>query len=290
MKQKNRVEEILIKKHLKKIDDNMYYLSFINSSVLIYEKANAQEKNPQSVIDWLLEIDVFEGHIRYMTPSFDLFLVKELIVSGFHIYLERMYINKYNKIWSWDNKYFNKKYMLSKLMMNGQIYDKYTVLYLNNLHEPKSALRLLNKYELKINFDFDKIVDKCSEIHGKGMLFKEMRDCFKKLYRENDERYEFISFALYRDNELKAGEFGCIIGKIYFSYSGYHEESSSGTVQMIKMFRFLKKEGFICCNLGRTSEEYKYKYRFGAIDIGRNEYLKLLYMDKIIEKGLFQQP
>jgi Leu/Phe-tRNA-protein transferase len=277
MRKKNRVEEILIKKHFKRLNDDIYYLSFKESNVLIYEKANSQEKNPQAVVDWLLEIGVFEGHIRYMTQSSDLPLVKELLVSGFQIYLERICINKYSKYWFWDNKSFNNKYILSKLMMNGQIYEKYTILSLNNVHEPKSALRLLKKYELKPDFNFDIIVDKCSEIHGIKSYSQETFNYYKRLYREKDERFKFISFALYRDNELKAGEFGCIIGKIYFSYCGYHEESSSGTVQMIKMFRFLKEESFTYCNLGATTEKYKYKYRFGAIDISRNEYLKLLY-------------
>ena len=195
------------------------------------------------------------------------------------IYFKRMFINKYNKSKGlfYGNKYLNKKYYLSKMMMFGEMYKKYTVLYLNNVHEPKSALRLLKKYELKIDSDFDKIVDKCWEIYeNKNILTKGYGDYLKKLYRVKDEDFKLISFGLYRDNDLKAGEYGCITGNIYHSYCGYHEESSSGTVQMIKMFRFLKENGFICCNLGQTLDEYKYKYKFGAVDINRDEYLKLM--------------
>jgi Leu/Phe-tRNA-protein transferase len=279
MIRKNIVEDILVEKYLKKLTENMYWNNN-NNEILVYVKANIdfKEINPKLLVDTLLKMDNYENQFWFMSPAFDTSLVKKLITSGFEIYLQRNYVNKINKKWSWDDKYFNKKYISSKLMMIGMIPNKYAVLYLNNVHEPKSASRLLKKYELKIDSDFDKIVDKCSEIHDDRWLFKEMKDYYKKIYRENDINFKFTSFALYRNNELKAGEFGCIIGKIYYSYSGYHEESSAGTVQMIKMFRYLKKNGFLCCNLGPASEEeYKYKYKLGAIDISRNEYLKLLF-------------
>ena len=73
---------------------------------------------------------------------------------------------------------------------------------------------------------------------------------------------------------------GCIIGKTYISYSGYHEESSAGTVQLIKMFRYLRENEVIYCDLGPASEKLKYKYRFGAIDLERSKYFKLLFNHK----------
>ena len=131
----------------------------------------------------------------------------------------------------------------------------------------------LNEYNLKINIDFNEIVNKCVQLHGEQCLTEPLRECIKKACRNN--KINIISFGLYKNNVLKSGEFGVLIGKMYISYSGYYIESSAGTIQMIKMFRYLRDSGVICCNLFGTGDKMEYKYRFGAIDICRNEYIKL---------------
>jgi Leu/Phe-tRNA-protein transferase len=274
MTHKNIVEDVLMNKYLKDLCENMYWNNK-NDAILVYikENTNLEKINPELLISTLLKMNNYENDFWFMSPSFDILLVAKLIESGFIILSGRNYINKYNKKWSWDEKYFGKKYFFSKTMMFAMLYNKYPILFLNNVHEPKTVLRVLNRYELKIDSDFDKIVDKCSEIHGEYWLSQKMRNCYKKLYKENRENFKFISFALYHDNELKAGEFGCIVGKMYISYSGYYEKSGAGTVQMIKMFRYLKDAGFICCNL--FGEGFRYKYRFGTIDLNIKDYFKL---------------
>ena len=275
----NFVENVLLQKYLYPLIDGMYWNNY-NKKILVYVKANVNPQivNPDLLVSALLKMENYDNDFWFMSSSFDINLIEKLIENGFIILGGKNYINKYNKKWMWDKKFNSKKYFSSMFMIFAMIYNKYQVLCLNNVYEPKNALRLLDKYELKINTDFDKVIDKCSEIHGEGWLTKKMRNCFKKLYRINNDRFKFISFSLYRNNQLKAGEFGCIIGKMYFSYSGYHEESGSGIIQLIKMFRYLKNTGIDFCNFFGASEHGgdKYKYKFGVKDISREEYFELL--------------
>ena len=279
MAHKNIFEDVLIKYHLKDLDENMYW-NDNNDAIIVYvkENINFEEIKPELLVNSLLEMNNYKNYFWFLSPSFNISLVRKLINSGFIILSGKIYINKYNKKWLWDDKYQNKKYFLSKETMFAMLYNKYPIIFLDNVHEPKTALRSLYKYTLKVDSDFDKIVDKCSEIHGNNWLSEKMKKCLKELYRKNDLNFKFISFALYRNNELKAGEFGCTMGKMYISYSGYYEESGAGTIQMVKMFRHLKASGFVCCNLfgaDGTSEKYNYKYRFGAIDLDLKEYFKM---------------
>jgi Leu/Phe-tRNA-protein transferase len=274
----NKVENILIKKYFKKLPEINMYWNKRSDEILVYMKSNVcmENANIKILLDVLLQMDN-STVLYFMSSSFNLHLIKKLITCGFSIYFQRNYINKYNKKWFWDDKYNNKKYIYSKLMLQGKIYNRYTILNLNNVHEPKRALKLMDKYELKFDIDFNIIVDKCSEIHGEEWLSVKMRNIYKKLYRENEINFKLVSFALYRNDELKAGEFGCIIRNMYISYSGYHEESSAGTVQLLKMFRYLKENKIMYCDLGPASEKFKYKYRFGAIDVEKEEYYKMFF-------------
>jgi len=282
----NTFEEILIKRHLVKLTDCMYWNNR-EDSIIVYTKLkeNPENINPKPLVDSLLKMDYYKNDFFFTSTSFDTTLVKTLIDNGFIILSSKSYINKYNKYLAWSAFNLNKKFIYSKIMMFGVIYNKYPILFLNNVNESKAALKMLHKYELKVNIDFEKIVDKCNDIHGDAWLNNKLKNCFKKLYKENNPNFKFISFALYRDNELKAGDFGIIHGKMYISYCGFYEESGSGMVQMIKMFRYLKNTGIICCNLFGNDSESKYKHKLGAVDINRNDYIELFRKICIEPKG-----
>ncbi|GHV92799.1 hypothetical protein AGMMS50268_33020 [Spirochaetia bacterium] len=81
-----------------------------------------------------------------------------------------------------------------------------------------------------------------------------------------------VSFGLYREERLAAGEFGVVAGKVYTSYSGYYDEDSAGTVQLILTGRYLRDAGFAFWDLGMPLE---YKTRLGARSVDRENFLKL---------------
>ena len=161
-----------------------------------------------------------------------------------------------------------------------------SVLFFPDLRVKKSLRRLLSRYELRFDTDFDRIVAKCVEIHGDDWLTKPLLDTIKHLKNGSppEEKTGFfknkraipaprpVSFGVYRDGELKAGEFGIVVGKVYTSYSGYYEESSAGTAQIVLMSRYLEEAGFAFLDFGMPLD---YKTDLGAANIGPHEFVKL---------------
>jgi Leu/Phe-tRNA-protein transferase len=146
-----------------------------------------------------------------------------------------------------------------------------SVLFFPDLHVPKSLGRFLKRYELRFNTDFGHILDRCAAVHGDDWLTPPLRNCFRAIrslgvYRKCHRLLEGapvrpVSFGVYQDGTLKAGEFGVMAGRVYTSYSGYHDENSAGMVQMVLTAHWLRDRGFAFLDLGMPLE---YKDRLGA--------------------------
>jgi len=183
-----------------------------------------------------------------------------------------------------------------------------SALFFKDLHIKKSIRRMLSRYELRVDTDFDTIVDRCIEKHGSDWLTPPLVDCIKKIrvsvtseesskhlkntqkvsvthedtskeQNNNNEKqllptpYAYpASFALYRGNNLIAGEFGVVYGRVYTSYSGFYEEDNSGTVQIILATRYLQEHGFSFFDLGMPLD---YKNDLGAVDISPEKFIRL---------------
>ena len=147
-----------------------------------------------------------------------------------------------------------------------------SALFFPELHIKKSVRRFLPQYELRVNTDFDLILDKCVKIHGAEWLTPPLTEMLKRLRKRNDLRTKPVSFAVYRDGQLKAGEIGVVMGRVYTSYSGYYEEGNAGTVQMILMTQWLNETGFDFLDLGMPLD---YKTALGAQDITPSRFVEL---------------
>jgi Leu/Phe-tRNA-protein transferase len=167
--------------------------------------------------------------------------------------------------------------VMSFRLDNGGVllYPKYhnvrSALFFENLHIGRSVRRFLSRYELRFDEDFDVIVDKCVEAYGGGWLTEPLLALIREIRRTAGSPVKPAAFGVYRNGELKAGEFGVIAGRVYTSYSGYHEESSAGRVQMILTARHLQQNGFGFWDLGMP---LPYKYTLGAVDIDAQEWTK----------------
>jgi Leu/Phe-tRNA-protein transferase len=164
-----------------------------------------------------------------------------------------------------------------------------SALFFKNLHIKKSIKRFLGKYELRLDSDFDFILDRCVQIHGDDWLtpplvraIREIRRDAKAVARaaviENTSDVpDFsgaaypVSFGVYRNGRLAAGEFGVIAGRVYTSYSGYYDEANAGTVQLILLTRWLEEKGFAFFDLGMPLD---YKNDLGAVDISPEEFVR----------------
>ena len=153
-----------------------------------------------------------------------------------------------------------------------------SVLFFEDLHIKKNVRKLLSKYELRIDTDFDLVLDKCVETHGSDWLTPPLVAALKNLHCQAAEKsrkeipIKPVSFELYRDDDLKAAEIGVICGRVYTSYSGYCTENNSGTVQMILMTKWLSQNDFAFLDFGMPLD---YKSRLGAKDISPAAFVEL---------------
>ncbi|MCL2229856.1 MAG: GNAT family N-acetyltransferase [Treponema sp.] len=214
------------------------------------------EDDCHKVVDAMLETDYNEEFC--IAEGFDPDFIARLMEAGFLV----MSINI-----SEDEPYY---ILLPKLHLVR------SVLHFDRLHIKRSIRRFLNNnllnYELKADSDFDLIIDGCVEKHGADWLTPPLVEAIKKI--RNDKNYCAYptSFALYRDGNFVAGEFGVICGKVYTSYSGFYEEANAGTVQIILLTRYLKEKGFSFFDFGMPLD---YKNSLGAEEITPHEFVRL---------------
>ena len=140
------------------------------------------------------------------------------------------------------------------------------------LHVKKSVRHILDRYELRFDTDFDRIVNNCVRTHGSCWLTPALLDAVRAVRAAHGGSVRPVSFGAYRDGELAAGEFGVVTGGVYTSYSGYHGESGSGTAQLILMARYLEAEGFAFLDLGMP---LPYKAELGAREISPAAFVRL---------------
>jgi len=178
-----------------------------------------------------------------------------------------------------------------------------SALFFDNLHIKKSIRKYLNRYELKADMDFERILDRCLEKHGEDWLTPPLVDCIRQIRNGNQlnghsdkdpslftgielfpvNKVYPTSFGLYRDGVLVAGEFGIVYGNVYTSYSGYFDEDNAGTVQIILTTRYLQDHGFYFFDLGMPLD---YKNDLGAVDITPYRFVQLFRMGNKVRRSV----
>ena len=184
--------------------------------------------------------------------------------SGFHKPSERKQESGYPS----DSGYPEDSFFI----LLPKLHLKRSALFFPELHIKRSIRPFLSRYELRVDTDFDFILDKCIHIHGADWLTPPLVEILKNMRRRADLRTKPVSFGVYRDGELKAGEIGVAVGRVYTSYSGYYEEDNAGTVQMILMAGWLEEKGFDFLDLGMPLD---YKTFLGARDITPGSFVGL---------------
>jgi Leu/Phe-tRNA-protein transferase len=147
-----------------------------------------------------------------------------------------------------------------------------SVLYFTDMHIKKSIRPFLSRYELRVDEDFDFIMEHCVEVHDDAWLTEALRDSIRRIRDDPTLPARPLSFGVYREGRLRAGEFGILTGKVYTSYSGYYDESNAGTVQMALTAKYLEKQGHLFWDLGMP---LPYKDELGARNISPDCFVDL---------------
>ena len=229
----------------------MYPLRYLQSGYVFFDP----EDDCDRVVDAMLDTGYSEEFC--LAGDFDGDFISRLMEAGF-------------LVMSADIK--NEDQSESFFILLPKLHLERSVLFFPELHIKKNIRRLLSRYELRVNSDFNLILDKCVQIHGADWLTPPLVEILKNMHLRKDLRTMPVSFGVYREGELLAGEIGVVTGRVYTSYSGYFEESNVGTIQIILMIRWLEKTGFDFLDFGMPLD---YKTFLGARNIKPNRFVEL---------------
>ena len=211
------------------------------------------DDDPRLIVDAMLKTGYSEEFC--VSPVFDPDFVIRLMEAGFLVM---------------SAKFENKEDGPKNYILLPKLHLTRSALFFKNLHIKKSVKRYLCRYELRPDSNFNCIVDRCVEMHGDDWLTPPLVDAIKTIRKKTLDNVRPVSFALYRNGKLVAGEFGIKTGRVYTSYSGYYDESNAGTVQLIHTTRYLQENGYAFFDLGMPLD---YKTDLGAVDISPEEFV-----------------
>jgi Leu/Phe-tRNA-protein transferase len=221
---------------------------------------------PGDDLDRLVDLMLQTGYQEEfcLALDFDPFFLADLMAAGFLVMSAPLYPE--------DGEGGDSGRDLPGFLLLPKLHLVRSVLFWDDLRETKSARRMLKSYELRYNSDFGLILENCVRTHGDGWLTAPLCESIRRIREIPGCPVRPVSFGVYREGELKAGEFGIIAGRVYTSYSGYHGENSSGTVQMLLTARWLRDRGFAFWDLGMPLD---YKERLGARNISPAKFVGL---------------
>jgi Leu/Phe-tRNA-protein transferase len=244
-------------------DDTFVYNS--NGDILV-----TKNNDPDKIIDTIISDNKFDTLERGVGLSFSPRFLGDLMFSGFYITSD--VLNK--ETISFDINFTSIDDLAFFPLLN--LWKTQTVLFFENLHISKTTSRIIKNYELRINYDFTNVLDNITETHGDLWVTPPLKEILITLNQKNNQS-KAISFQVYKNGELKAGEIGIKTGKIYTSYSGFYHESSAGSVQLAMMLQYLKENNYDFCNFGTDSSKSnnEYKKKLGATYIDRLDFVNL---------------
>ena len=130
-----------------------------------------------------------------------------------------------------------------------------------------------NSFQIKINTAFEQVIDNCYEISRPKQfgtwITEDMRDSYKKLH----EMGHAHSFEAWKDGELVGGLYGVMFGSVFAGESMFANVSNASKVAFVWAVKQMEAWGIELIDCQVYTEHLE---RFGAKDIPRTEYLRLL--------------
>ncbi|MGD9739062.1 MAG: leucyl/phenylalanyl-tRNA--protein transferase [Bauldia sp.] len=152
--------------------------------------------------------------------------------------------------------------------------DTRGVLPLNAFHVPKRLARTIrqNRFEIRIDTDFAAVIDGCARsVPGRRKTWINAR--IRRLYGQLFDLGHAHTVETWRDGKLVGGLYGLSIGAAFFGESMFSVERDASKVALVHLAERLKAGGYKLLDTQFTTEHLK---RFGAIDVDRTSYQKLL--------------
>jgi leucyl/phenylalanyl-tRNA--protein transferase len=148
------------------------------------------------------------------------------------------------------------------------------VIPLDGFHVPKSLRKVVRqgRFDIRVDADFAGVIDGCAEERAarkSTWINAPIREAYIKLFEEG----HCHSVEAWREERLVGGLYGVKLGRAFFGESMFSRETDASKVCLVHLVERMCEHGFVLLDTQFTTEHLK---RFGAIDVPRGRYEKLL--------------
>ncbi len=148
------------------------------------------------------------------------------------------------------------------------------VIPLDAFHVPKSLRKMVRqgRFDIRFDSDFAAVVDACAEKREERTstwINAPIREAYIGLH----QRGHCHSVEAWREDRLVGGLYGVSLGRAFFGESMFSKETDASKVCLVHLVERLRERGFVLLDTQFTTEHLK---RFGAVDVPRGRYEKLL--------------
>lgn len=148
------------------------------------------------------------------------------------------------------------------------------IIPLDAFHVPKSLAKTIRqgRFEIRYDCDFAGVMEGCAET-GEGRASTWINAPIREAYQELHRRGHCHSVEAWRDGRLVGGLYGVSLGRTFFGESMFSRERDASKVCLVHLVERLREQKFVLLDTQFTTEHLK---RFGAVDVPRRKYEKLL--------------
>jgi leucyl/phenylalanyl-tRNA--protein transferase len=148
------------------------------------------------------------------------------------------------------------------------------VIPLDAFHVPRSLAKTVRRqvFEIAIDRDFAGVIEACAEsreVRPSTWINGPIREAYAALF----SRGHCHTVEAWREGRLVGGLYGVTLGRTFFGESMFSRETDASKVCLVALVERMKARGFVLLDTQFTTEHLK---RFGAVDVPRRRYEKLL--------------
>ncbi|MCF1434168.1 leucyl/phenylalanyl-tRNA--protein transferase [Agrobacterium vitis] len=148
------------------------------------------------------------------------------------------------------------------------------IIPLDSFHYSKSLAKIIRQKPFDIRFDtaFAAVLDKCAEPapdRPSTWINQTIRDLYTALFQMGHAH----SVEAFEGDELVGGLYGVSLGAAFFGESMFSRRSNASKICLVHLVERLRAQGFVLLDTQFTTEHLK---TFGAIDVAKDEYSKML--------------
>jgi len=151
--------------------------------------------------------------------------------------------------------------------------DPRGIIPLDTFHVPARLARALRRepFDVRVNTAFRDVIEACAQREDEdgNWIDDEIIESYCALHARGFAH----SVEAWRDGRLAGGLYGVSLGGAFFGESMFHRVSDASKAALVALVERLRTRGFVLLD---TQWVTPHLVQFGAVELGRRRYLKLL--------------